>query len=142
MKPSGVLTLLLATGCAAAAGDYGSAHRPAGAFLITAEQIQRSGAQTAWQVLRDQAPMLLAEEDGNGRPVRLTRRGRASFLLNDAPMVLLDGVRMPDFRNLDAVEAQSIRAIWIYDGIEGTTYYGTNASSGVVVIKTKDGQQS
>jgi len=26
--------------------------------------------------------------------------------------------------------------------VEGTTYYGTNAVSGVVVIKTKDGRQS
>jgi outer membrane cobalamin receptor len=142
MKPFNGVVALIAAACGATAGGHRTPDRPAGGFLITAEEIQRSGARTAWQVLRDQAPILLAEEDQNGRPVRLTRRGRASLLLNDAPMVLLDGVLMPDFRNLDAVEAQSIQAIMIYDGIEGTTYYGTNAVSGVIVIKMKNGQQS
>jgi len=45
-----------------------------------------------------------------------------------------------DFRALDDIDAQSILTIYIYDGIEGTTYYGTNSGSGVIVIKTKAGQ--
>jgi hypothetical protein len=49
-------------------------------------------------------------------------------------------VRIPDFRSLDDIDAQSILTIYIYDGIEGTTYYGTNSGSGVIVIKTKSGQ--
>jgi hypothetical protein len=36
--------------------------------------------------------------------------------------VLLDGVRIPDFRALDDIDAQSILVIYIYNGIEGTTY--------------------
>ncbi len=76
----------------------------------------------------------------NGRPAQLGRRGRTSFLLDDAPTILLDGVRIPDFRALDDIDAQSIFTIYIYDGIEGTTYYGTNSGSGVIVIKTKAGQ--
>ena len=47
---------------------------------------------------------------------------------------------MPDFHALDTIEAQSILTILIYDGVEGTTYYGTDAVSGVIVIKTKDGR--
>jgi len=69
----------------------------------------------------------------------LGRRGRTSFLLDDAPTILIDGVRVPDFRALDDIDAQSILTIYIYDGIEGTTYYGTNSGSGVIVIQTKDG---
>jgi hypothetical protein len=114
---------------------------PAGTFLITAEQIAKSGAHTAWQAVRERAPMLQAEEDENGRPAKLTRRGRTSLLLEDPPMVLLDDVRVPDFRNLQFIEAESIRAIYVLDGIEGTTYYGTNAGSGVILIRTKDGQR-
>ena len=38
------------------------------------------------------------------------------------------------------VEQPGAFAILIYDGIEGTTYYGTNSVSGVILIKTKDGQ--
>ena len=52
----------------------------------------------------------------------------------------MDGVRLPDFRVLDDIDAQSIFTIYIYDGIEGTTYYGTNSGTGAIVIKTKDGQ--
>lgn len=114
---------------------------PPGSFVITATQIQGTGARTAWQVLRQSAPMLQAVEDENGRPAKLTRRGRSSFLLDDPPMIVLDEVRVLDFRTLDAIEAESIHAIFILDGIEGTTYYGTNSVSGVILIKTKDGRE-
>jgi outer membrane cobalamin receptor len=133
------LTVALA-GCGPAAHrDVDTAAAP-GTFLITAEQIEKSGARTAWQVLKQSAPMLQTSEDRNGRPSKLGRRGRTSFLLDDAPTILLDGVRLPDFRTLDDIDAPSIMTIYIYDGIEGTTYYGTNAGSGVIVIKTKSGQ--
>ena len=115
---------------------------PAGTFLITAEQIERSGARTAWQVLKHSAPMLQTTDDENGRPATLRRRGRTSLLFEDPPMVLLDDVHMPDFRNLDTVEAESIAAIYIFDGIEGTTKYGTNSGSGVILIRTKDGRSA
>jgi outer membrane cobalamin receptor len=113
---------------------------PPGTILITAEQIEKSGARSAWQVLKQHAPMLQTTEDRNGRPSSLGRRGRASLLLDDSPAIVVDGVRITDFRALDDIAAQSILAIYIYDGIEGTTYYGTNSVSGVIVIKTKDGQ--
>ena len=113
---------------------------PPGTFMITAEQIEKSGAHTAWQVLRQDAPMLTIREDRNGRPLSLGRRGRSSFMLDEAPMILLDGVRIPDFHALESIDAQSIFTILIYDGVEGTTYYGTDAVSGVIVIRTKDGQ--
>ncbi len=115
---------------------------PAGMFLITADQIERSGAQTAWQVLQRQAPMLSMREDQYGRPASMGRRGRSSFLLDEAPMILLDGVRLGDFRALDSIDAHSILAIFVYNGVEGTTYYGTDAVSGVILIKTKDGRES
>jgi len=60
-------------------------------------------------------------------------------VLQDAPLVVLDGVRLTDFRALDGIPAVTILMISIYTGIEGTTYYGTNAVSGVIVIQTKDG---
>lgn len=142
VRPAALHSFLLPLilGCGASVRHSGSSSPPRGAFLITAEQIERSGARTAWQVIRQSAPMLLAEEDENGRPVKLTRRGRSSFKLNDAPAVMIDDVRMPDFRNLDTVDAASINAIYILDGIEGTTYYGTNSVSGVILIKTKTGR--
>jgi len=127
-------------GCGPATQQGSKSDVPPGTFTITAEQIEKSGARTAWQVLKHQAPMLQTRDDGNGRPASLGRRGRASLYLDDSPAIVLDGVRVPDFRALEDIDAQSIFAIYIYDGIEGTTYYGTNSVSGVILIKTKSGQ--
>jgi len=134
--------LILPLACGPAVERNANRGLPAGTYVITASDIAARGAHTAWQVLKQDAPMLLTEEDRNGRPAKLTRRGRTSFLFDDPPMILLDDVRMPDFRNLDMIEAESISAIYIFDGIEGTTLYGTNSGSGVILIKTKDGRSS
>ena len=140
MKALTALLLLAVPGCGPAAQQASKDLLPPGTFLITAEQIQKSGARTAWQVLKQRAPMFQTSEDRNGRPSKLSRRGRASFLLDESPTVLVDGVRLPDFRVLDDIDAQSIFTIYIYDGIEGTTYYGTNSGTGAIVIRTKEGQ--
>src|ERR1051325_8430924 len=132
MKALPASLVVALVGCGPAVKHDVADHQPSGTFLITAEQIEKTGARTAWQVLKQSAPMLQTSEDRNGRPAKLGRRGRTSFLL--------DGVRVPDFRALDDIDAQSIFTIYIYDGIEGTTYYGTNSGSGVIVIKTKAGQ--
>src|SRR5712692_10204981 len=120
-----LLSVVFAASCAT------RAHRlpetQPGVQVITAEQIARSGANTAWDVLKREAPMLRLRENRNGRPTAAGRRGPASILLEDAVVVVLDGVRLPDFRELDGIPAATILTISIYTGIEGTTYYGTNA---------------
>jgi outer membrane cobalamin receptor len=142
MKALTAPLILALFGCGPAVNQSGSNLGAPGTFLITAEQIEKSGAHTAWQVLKQNAPMLTLREDRSGRPTSMGRRGRSSFLLDEAPMIMLDGVRVPDFHSLETIEAESIMTILIYDGVEGTTYYGTNAVSGVIVIKTKDGRPS
>jgi len=138
--PASFIVVLL--GCGPAAQSASKDLPRAGTVLITAEQIEKWGAQTAWQALKRGAPMLTLQEDRSGRPRSMGRRGRSSFVLDEAPIILLDGVRVPDFHALDTIEGQSILSILIYDGVEGTTYYGTDAVSGVIAIKTKDGHQS
>jgi len=139
MKAVSASLLLGLLGCGPARQSTNTLAAP-GTFIITAEQIAKSGATTAWQVLKQHAPMLTLREDRNGQPQSMGRRGRSSFLLDEAPMILLDGVRVPDFHALDAIDAQSILSILIYDGVEGTTYYGTGAVSAVIVITSKSGQ--
>lgn len=142
MKAFHAPLVALLLGCGPAVHKETPTGLPPGTFLITAEQIEKSGARTAWQVLKQSAPMLQTSDDRNGRPSKLGRRGRTSFVLDESPTITVDGVRIPDFRSLDDIDAQSILTIYIYDGIEGTTYYGTNSGSGVIVIKTKDGGKS
>jgi len=132
-----VAAALSLTACAAR--QYHRADARPGVQVITAEQIARSGASTAWEVLKREAPTLTLRDTRGGRPTSAGRRGRSSIVLQDAPLVVLDGVRLTDFRALDGIPAVTILMISIYTGIEGTTYYGTNAVSGVIVIQTKDG---
>ena len=140
MKALAASLLLAVLGCGHATKSISATQPAPGTFLITAEQIEKSGAHNVWQVLKQSAPMLTLNEDSNGRPSRMGRRGRSSFLLDEAPMVMLDGVRVPDYHALQSMDAQSVSSILIYDGVEGTTRYGTGAVSGVIVITSKSGQ--
>ncbi len=135
MKPLSAWLVLTLLSCGQAMNQNPNQLAAPGTFLITAEEIEKSGASTAWQVLRQHAPMLTMREDGNGRPQSMGRRGRSSFLPDEAPIILLDAVRVPDFHALDTIEAHAILTILTYEGVEGTTYYGTDAVSGVIVIQ-------
>jgi len=112
---------------------------PAGSdhILITQAQIERSGARTAWDALKRLAPQFTFRENRNGQPGGLERRGRSSILLNDAPLVFVDGAELADFRSLNQIPASTLLSIEILNGIEGTSYYGSNAVSGVILFKTK-----
>jgi len=124
-------------GCSHATANHSqTAANPSG-LVITAAQIERSGSKNAWEVLKHDAPMLTLEEDRNGNPARIHWHGRSSIYLEDAPVVVLDGVRASDWKVLSQVPAGQIETIHILSGIEGTTFYGTNAESGVIEIQTK-----
>ena len=111
-------------------------------MVIDQDAIERSGANNAWEVIKRAAPQFSTTETRSGQPTRLTRRGRASVLLNDAPLLFIDGIRSVDFRALEYIPAKTIFRIDILNGIEGTTYYGTNAVGGVILVQTKNGTES
>src|SRR5256714_4976036 len=103
--------------------------------------IARSRGQTAWEVLKKEAPQLTYGERRDGRPTKLERRGAASFVLNDAPLIFVDGVQVLDMQRLQTLPASTLHRIEILNGLDGTTYYGSNAVRGVIVITTKNGGQ-
>lgn len=78
-------------------------------------------------------------ERRNGQPSKLERRGTSSFVLNDAPLVFVDGVQLLDFQRLQTIPASTLHSVEILNGVDGTTYYGSNAVGGVIVITTKNG---
>lgn len=108
-------------------------------IVITEAAIAKSGGQTAWEVLRRTAPQITFSENRNGQATAMTMRGRSSFVLNDSPMVMIDGARNMDIRALQSLPASTLRQIEILSGSAGTTYYGTDAVGGVIIIKTKTG---
>jgi outer membrane receptor for ferrienterochelin and colicin len=117
------------------------ARLPASASVITAEQIASAHVTDAWELLR-QTGRFRMEENANGIPVRLeSRRGRSSILIRDSdtPILVVDGARMTDFAVLREISASSIELVRILGGRDATTYYGTNAGGGVIIITTKTG---
>lgn len=111
-------------------------------IVITQAMIERSKGKTAWEVLKIEAPDFTYSEKRAGDPVKVERRGQSSFLLNDAPMIYLDGVRLTDLRNLQQIEAATLKRIEILNAIDGTTYYGTDAEGGVILMFSKNGTTS
>ena len=110
---------------------------PEGRRIITAEAIAHSGARTAWDALRRTVPFYTFRENSDGRPSSIEHRGRSSIVLRDQPMVVLDNVEVKDFTVLGDVPAADLFEIEILSGIDATTYYGTNATKGVIRLRTK-----
>ncbi|HET9708568.1 MAG TPA: Plug domain-containing protein [Gemmatimonadales bacterium] len=131
--------LAFLSACAHMHGTHDTVPSSGDRIFITQEQIARSGASNAWEALKRNAPQLTYREGRNGQPTVLERRGRSSFVLNDAPLLFVDGVQFPDFRNLQSIPAAQLASIEILDGVDGTTYYGTGAEGGVILIRTKSG---
>lgn len=108
-------------------------------IVITADQIAKSGAQNVWEVIQRNAPQFVAQgRDGTGK-VQLERRGQSSFLLDDGPMVIMDGTQLADYRQMTLIPANTVALIEILNAIDGTTYYGTSAEGGVILIYSKLG---
>lgn len=139
---AGLAALLLAGAGCSSIRPSGGAPAPAddrnGARYLSAEDIERSGARNAWEALRRLGTVRL-DESANGQPARIySRRGRTSILLDDSPIVVLDGTRLVDFGVLKAVSAASIVSIAFLNSSEGTLRHGTGTTGGAIVILTRD----
>lgn len=108
-------------------------------ILITEAMIARSGGQTAWEVLRREVPQMSFGENRNGQATGMERRGRSSIVLNDNALLFIDGVKIQEIATLQQLPASSLLSIEVLTGSEGTTYYGTDAVGGVIVVRTKKG---
>lgn len=108
-------------------------------IVITDSMIAASGAQTAWEIVKREAPQISYRETSAGEPARAWRRGRGSIVLNESPLLFVDGVRISDLRHLDQIPAATVQSIRILTGLNGTTQYGTNAGNGVILVQTRTG---
>ena len=105
--------------------------------LITAERIRQSGARTAWEALDYTVTSHHFGSDARGRPTGITAdRGIGSLLLREQPLVFLDQTRLADIQVLHQFPAHEIYSIRVLNGTDGTTYYGTSAVAGVILIRT------
>ena len=104
--------------------------------LITSERIQASGGTTAWDVLK-RTSFLSTQDAKSGGPGRMWYRGRGSILLDETPLVAIDGVPQTDFHILGTLLANAIDNIRILSASEGTVLYGIEAGGGAILIQTR-----
>lgn len=132
----GTLLVLSVAGCGtltlAGKGSFRSEGK-----LITAEQIQRSGARDAWEALKRSGTHLSMREAYAGEPTRMTYRGRSSVRLSPTPLLIVDGAQTSDFTYLKQIPAAGIASIRVLTGVSGTKYHGTGGGNGVIEIRTK-----
>jgi outer membrane cobalamin receptor len=109
---------------------------PTAGHLITYQAIIASGGTTAWDVLK-RTSFISTRDDKSGGPGKMWHRGHGSILLNDTPLVTVDGVPQTDFRVLGTIPANTIDNIRILNATEGAYMYGTRAGGGAILIQTR-----
>lgn len=115
---------------------------PAHVTVITAEEIQRSGARTVQEALQQVPGVIVYDQVGNPFESVIDFRG-----FNGQPTtgttVLVDGVRVnePEFNtlNLDLVPLEHVERIEVIPGT--ASIFGKNALAGVVNIVTRRGRE-
>lgn len=85
-------------------------------------------------------PGLFATQ-GSGEPgndqSRLLIRGIGTFSGNQAPLILVDGIQVDNYNNIDPNEIESIT---ILKDASSTAVYGIRGANGVIIITTKRGR--
>jgi len=133
---AGVAAVLAAAACSPANQQDTTRPSPATGQYVTAEQIRASGASSAWDALKFTVRTHRFTEY-RGVPTRIqSDRGQGSIVLREDPLVFLDGARLTDIWVLRMIPANNLYSIQVLTGPDATTYYGTSAVAGVILIET------
>lgn len=107
--------------------------------VITAEQIERSGARELGQLLEQLLPGQVLSNGGRGSASTLRLGGSRG----EDVLVLVDGIRVTDASGLGAVNPNSLSLVGIerVEVLSGpcSSLYGANAAGGVVALYTEAG---
>lgn len=106
------------------------------ARLITRDDIERSGAVDAFDALKRAGSYLSISERKRG-DLRVTERGRSSFLLSPQILLIVDGVVMTNLNVLRDIRAERVDWMRVMTGAEATPEYGTGAANGVLLVATR-----
>ena len=134
-----LVSSVLAAACiaSAACGHNVGPHSydPPGEQLILPDEIAKSGATDAWEVVRRLTHMTTTTT-ASGEPSRMYRRGHGSIMIRETPLVVVDGVQAPDLQILTEVRADQIAWMRVLTGVAGTTRFGASAGAGAVIVQT------
>jgi len=128
------------------------------ATTVTAEELTNTGNRSALNALQGKvAGVEISSASGSpGSSTRIIMRGFSSLSGNNQPLYIIDGVPMnnsqigstsinggTDFGNrANDINPDDIESMTILKGGSATALYGSRASSGVIVITTKNGSKS
>jgi hypothetical protein len=141
MKPVSVraastsLVALALCACASLQAPGQHFHRHS-ARLITREDVERTGGADAFEVLKRSGTFLSIGEQKSG-DIRASERGKSSILLSQQILLVVDEVMLQDLNALRGIRADTIDWMLIMSGAEATPIYGTGASNGVLVVRTR-----
>jgi iron complex outermembrane receptor protein len=115
---------------------------PAKVTVISAEDIQQSGARTVQEAVAQATGVVMYDQVGNAFEQRIDLRGYNGNPVSSTS-VFVDGVRVnePDFNlmNFDLIPLETIERMEIIPG--ASAIYGKNAMGGVINIFTKRGSK-
>ena len=143
-----VAALWVLAGCAITVACAGRTARAPlrqgdGTRLITLDMIQQAHASNAWDLLVEMGTgyRIADTQLGGAKSIR-NSRGKSSIVLHEAdtPLLVVDGVRMTDPLYLRDIPTSTLLSIRMLNGIDGATYYGTNAGAGVILVSTRLGE--
>jgi outer membrane cobalamin receptor len=136
MTVAGLAAVLAAGACSPAHQQDTARPSPTTGQYITAQEIRASGAGSAWEALKFTVRTHRFTEY-RGVPTRIqSGRGQGSIVLREDPLVFLDGARLTDITVLRMIPANNLYSIQVLTGPDATTYYGTSAVAGVILIET------
>jgi TonB-dependent SusC/RagA subfamily outer membrane receptor len=125
--------------------------RGASRAVVDSGDVRRAAALTFSELLQARAASVDVMMRG-GRQIdggQLQIRGPSTLGTNGAPLFIVDGIRMDEREDddigttsrLDDVAIDDIATVEVLRGPSAATLYGSGASSGVIVVTTKRGQQ-
>lgn len=139
MRATVLVTLAAGAGCGGIQPRALDAPDGSRARVISAATVERSGARTMWEAVKLNVKHAWFTESSRGDPQRIRTRGASTLELVEDMRILVDGVLITDLGVLDKTPARHIEEIRVMSGIDATTYYGSSAGDGVILIRTKQG---
>ena len=126
--------VMLSAACASGGSHSSSSLTPRRTYvseiLITETMIKASSARTAWDIIQNRAPQLLAS-------TRNYHSMATGFGVAGQPLLVLDGSRTRDLSQLSQIPAEWVVAVHILNDTDGAMYFGTPGSYGVIVVETR-----
>jgi len=103
--------------------------------------IESSNSTTIGSMIQGQLPgvRVLTGSSSPGTPIRIRIRGDATITSGADPLIVIDGVPMPQDYNLNDINPDDIKSLDVLKGASASAIYGSRASAGVLEITTKRG---